>query len=73
MNTLLTILKVAPAVISLIREILKVINDVGDAFEKKKRAEDLKEAVKDAKEKKDTRKLEDFFGAKSSRTTDDSE
>lgn len=69
LKVILEILRSMPALISLAREIWEALSDLKDDLEKKERAKKLAEGVKDAREKKDTRKLEDFFG-KTNTSTD---
>lgn len=56
------LIKSLPALIGLLREIWDAFSDAKSAYEKKKRTEEMKEAIKDAKEKGDTRKLEELLG-----------
>jgi hypothetical protein len=54
-------IKAIPLIISLIREIAKVVNQAQDAAERRKLAGELKDAMTQARTEKDTSKLEGIF------------
>lgn len=57
-------LKALPEVISIIREVIKLISKEDCSAKKLEKAKEIKEAVKDARVLKDTTKIENLFGIK---------
>ena len=58
-------LKALPALIGILKEIFKFLHETIDYFDRLKKAKDLEQAVKEARETKDTTKLENMFSAPS--------
>lgn len=56
-------LKALPALIGILKEIFKFLHETIDYFDRLKKAKDLEAAVKEARETKDTTKLENMFSA----------
>ena len=61
---LFLVLKNLPAIMDFIKLIAGKIEEAQDAIEKKKKAEEIRKAIQDAKNNKDTSGLEDLFGTK---------
>lgn len=59
---ILAFMKALPEIIKAVKEVLKFISDAVDSFDKKKKAEEFSKALKEARESKDTSRLEDMFG-----------
>lgn len=64
-SILVLIFKNLPTIIEFIKLVSEKIKDITDAIDKKKKVEEIKEAVKKARVDKDTSKLEDLFGSRS--------
>ena len=62
MKAFLDVLRAIPSIVSLLKEIFKALGEWREQSEKKKRAQELREAVNEARETKNTKKLEEFFG-----------
>jgi hypothetical protein len=57
------LIKAIPDFLNLAKEIMKFLHELEDYLDRKNRLKELKEAVKDARENKDTSKLDQLFGA----------
>lgn len=54
-------LKALPALISILKEVFAFLQTIEDAMERQRAADELKVAIQQARESKDTSKLEDLF------------
>ncbi len=66
-------LKALPALIGIIREIFKFLHETLDYLERLKKTQELKVAVKEARETKNTTKLENLFGSSNPQPSANSE
>jgi hypothetical protein len=69
LTTLLAVMRAIPDLISLIKETVKWVHELGDLIEKKQAMGDLKAAVKLAIQTGDTSKLDALFGSEDEKTT----
>ncbi len=67
MKTIWSLIKLIPTLITAIRDILNLVKEMWSDYQEKKRLERLDKAIEEAKRKKDTSELEDFFGNRDSK------
>lgn len=61
LSTILSFLRAMPTLISLLKEVWGSLKDFYEAYNRRKQAERLRDALKTARETKDTKAIEDFF------------
>lgn len=65
-TAVIAFIKVLPQLIGIVKELVKYVNELADFFDRLSKIKEIKEAIKTARETKDTSKLEDAFGIKPS-------